>query len=332
MANVKSVWGPASSELTWGGFADRNSNSNPGGMAIDNTDQYSEMYAPAGKMVGQLAMGYAKNKGMPQFSHIDDRTGQSVYKVKDWANNMFDYPMGENRVLARNLPELHARQDVLDKQAEIKAQQEAAAAAAESSDPVVTPSEVFKTSDSATQTLAELGEATGDAWMDSWYGETYTQFLNKNPDNEFEIGLAWNDPGRTGTMNVVEYIGGAKDTHAAFDFIHNILKNPSMKPELFQSGFEEIQSDKVDEVRLWMEGAFFKGTPIFNRTTSNAWHFFKENPAMWAEFKKNPVKWYWANKTKHKLEPKAQGIYGLLDDDYYSQQMADGKYENLIVK
>jgi len=129
MANVKSVWGPASSELTWGGFADRNSNSNPGGMAIDNTDPYSEMYAPAGKMVGQLAMGYAKNKGMPQFSHIDKRTGQSVYKVNDWANNMFDYPMGENRVLARNLPELHARQDVLDKQAEIKAAEEAELAA-----------------------------------------------------------------------------------------------------------------------------------------------------------------------------------------------------------
>ena len=112
-------WSPAESGIKWQGFADGSRHTNPSNPDLP-VDPYAEMYGPAGSMIGEMGMNFAKNAGAPQFSHIDERTGQSVYKVNDWANNMFQYPMGDNRVLERNLGELHAQQDYLDKQAELE--------------------------------------------------------------------------------------------------------------------------------------------------------------------------------------------------------------------
>ena len=117
-------WNPANSTLDQYKFAGGNSNANPGAPSIAE-DPYLEMYGPAGKMIAQTGLNYAKNKGTPEFSHIDERTGESVFKVADWANTMFDYPMQDGMVLNRDLSQLHAKQDYLDKQEEIKKAKEA---------------------------------------------------------------------------------------------------------------------------------------------------------------------------------------------------------------
>lgn len=77
----------------------------------DKKPWFSPLIGPAGKAIGGMGMNYAKKKGAPKFSHIDKKTGKSVYEVNDWANNMFDFPMQDGMVLKRDLDQAHKEFD-----------------------------------------------------------------------------------------------------------------------------------------------------------------------------------------------------------------------------
>jgi hypothetical protein len=85
---------------------------NAGTPTVSDKDPwFSPLIGPAGKAIGGMGMNYAKKKGAPKFSHIDEKTGQSVYEVNDWANNMFDFPMQDGMVLKRDLDQAHKEFD-----------------------------------------------------------------------------------------------------------------------------------------------------------------------------------------------------------------------------
>lgn len=343
-------WNPANSTLDQYKFAGGNSNANPGAPSIAE-DPYLEMYGPAGKMIAQTGLNYAKNKGTPEFSHIDERTGESVFKVADWANTMFDYPMQDGMVLNRDLSQLHAKQDYLDKQEEIKKAKEAETLrlAEEAKNKTTEPSGMdseFLTPDGGSGDVLDVAALAASSLSDSddeksflekfydgtaWQG-THKEWLLKHKNNEFQLGNDYDDPGQSGAGNLWDKVTTSSNTYYAFNYIHDFLKNPTGNSELGQNAYQEQQSDVVDEVRLWMEGSNFKATPVLGATTSNAWKFFKENPTEWQKFKQSPVEWYWTNKKQYKLKPKAEGFAAILDDDHFSQNLADGKYSNLEPK
>jgi len=341
-------WNPANSTLDQYKFAGGNANANPGAPSIAE-DPYLEMYGPAGKMIAQTGLNYAKNKGTPEFSHIDERTGESVFKVADWANNMFDYPMQDGMVLNRNLGQLHAEQDYKDKQAEIEAAKAAEAkrlADIEASkvppsgmeSEFLTPSGDGDLNDIVSLAASNLADNDDEkGWLEKFYNGTawqgtHKEWLSNHKNNEFQLGNDSNDPGKNWTSNTLAHLGTSSRTYSAFEYIHDYLRNPAGKSELQQNAYQEQQSDVVDEVRLWMEGSGFKATPILGHTTSNAWEFFKENPSEWQKFKQSPVEWYWTNKEQYKLKPKAEGFAAILDDDHFTKNLADGKYSNLEIK
>jgi len=341
---ARSAFDPATSGISWNGFADGKAIGAPGAVKIDNTaNPYAAM---ASEMVGELAMNAGKEYMAPE-GEWNEALGKWVYTKKPYSSMFGSYEIPGDAVWSDQVPVLMKELEIAEKK---KAEAEKNAFIAKSAfdnqkkmeteayggmrgsdwrfTPLPpTPEEVVKSQEKETAISADdAGGATVKV-------TPYTQGLSDNNYlNAWTDRDRLDDPNKTGVSNWWENTKSSNHKDNAFDYVQDMLEDGVGSSEWNLSSKDEKADDMMDEVRHWMGTpnnplpTWIAG-PFGDSVNSPAWKHFNEHPEEWAEFAKAPVKWFFTNKEKYNLEVQTGIASGLLWDDWYSQQVADGKYD-----